>query len=316
VRSPNGAGFLSFDASLNGYTLATGTVLLKGEDASIHFWDARKPTVPIFSHTSTHSDDITSLHFHPTIPDRLLSASSDGLLSITNAAEQDEDEAVEHVGNWGCSVAQTGWYHDGVWAASDMETFSLWTSELDKVFEPNFKEIAPRARYSWGPDYLIGCHRTQDRLTPIVGANTYANLIHRRRSVIQSQNLDRGSFSFLSPPSSQPWTVDRTYSSHHDGIVRSLLVDDVLGCLVSGGEDGALHLWDLTPPDTPTSPSKPARKRGPDGAREADEMDVDHAPASVLDAHHYRRSLMSLVSRPKSRNGGDPRPHSALDISP
>lgn len=168
----DGIGLLSFDLSLDGHTIATGTALDR-EDASIHFWDTRKPTIPIFSHTSTHSDDITALHFHPTIPDHLLSASSDGLLTITNAAQQDEEEAVQHVGNWGCSIAQTGWYHDGVWAASDMESFSLWTPELDKVSEPNFKQIAPRAQYSWAPDYLIACcHQShEDRLTPIVGSN-------------------------------------------------------------------------------------------------------------------------------------------------
>jgi WD40 repeat protein len=170
VHSPNGVGLLSFDVSLDGHTIATGTEL-DGEDTSIHYWDAREPTVPIFSHTSTHSDDVTSLHFHPTISDHLLSASSDGLLTITNTAEQDENEAVECVGNWGCSIAQTGWYHGGIWAASDMQTFSLWTPELDKVSEPNLKEITPRAQYSWGPDYLIGCHKSQDRLTPIVGSN-------------------------------------------------------------------------------------------------------------------------------------------------
>ena len=171
MRSPNGAGVLSFDASLNGHTIAAGTAL-DGEDASIHYWDVRKPTVPTLSHTSTHSDDITSLHFHPTIPDHLLSASSDGLLSITNTAEQDEDEAIVHVGNWGCSIAQSGWHHDGVWAASDMETFSLWTAELDKISEPNFKEIPSRARFSWDPHYLIACHESQDRLIPIVGSNS------------------------------------------------------------------------------------------------------------------------------------------------
>lgn len=170
MRSPNGVGFLSFDVSLDGHTIAAGTVL-NDEDATIHYWDSRNSTTPIFSHTSTHSDDITSLHFHPTIPDRLLSASSDGLLSITNTAEHDEDEAIESVGNWGCSIAQTGWYQDGIWAASDMETFSLWTPELDKVSEPNFKAIAPRPQFSWEPDYLIGCHLSQDRITPIVGSN-------------------------------------------------------------------------------------------------------------------------------------------------
>lgn len=170
MRAPNDIGLLCFDFSLDGHTIATGTVL-DGVDASIHYWDARKSSIPIFSHTSTHSDDITSLHFHPTTPDHLLSASSDGLLSITNTAEQVEDEAVQHVANWGCSIAQAGWYRGGVWAASDMETFSLWSPELDKVSEPNFKEFAPHAQYSWGPDYLIACHQSQDRLIPIVGSN-------------------------------------------------------------------------------------------------------------------------------------------------
>ena len=296
MRSPNDVGLLSFDVSLDGHTIAAGTALT-GEDASIHFWDARRPTVPIFSHTSTHSDDITSLHFHPTISDRLLSASSDGLLSITNTVEQDEDEAVEHVANWGCSVAQTGWYHDGVWAASDMETFSLWTSELDKVLEPNFKEIPPRVQCSWEPDYLIGCYRLQDRLIPIVGSNSYVDLTRPRGSAIKSESISSGSFSFLSPPSSQPWTVDRTYPSHHNGIVRSLLVDDVLGCLVTGGEDGVLHLWDLTQSHAPSSPLKQRRKHELDSARETSEMDVDHVRASATKSFFCRSLISSLVAQ-------------------
>lgn len=304
MRSPNNVGLLSFDVSSDGHTIATGTIL-KGEDASIHFWDTRKPAVPIFSHTSTHSDDITSLHFHPTISDRLLSASSDGLLSITNTAEQDEDEAIEHVGNWGCSIAQTGWYHDGVWAASDMETFSLWTSELDKILEPNFKEIPPRVQYSWEPDYLIGCYRSQDRLRPVVGSNSYVSLAKSYGSASRSENISSGSFSFLSSSSSQPWTVDRTYSSHHDGIVRSLLVDDVLRCFITGGEDGVLHLWDLTPSSAPSLPSKSEGKRELDGGREADEMDVDHVQASIIETHHFPPLAHILISRSKSRNGGD-----------
>ena len=89
--------------------------------------------------------------------------------------------------------------------------------------------------------------------------------------------------------------MDRTYPSRHDGIVRSLLVDDVLGCLVSGGEDGALHLWDLTPSNTPSSPSKPGRKREPDGEREADEMDVDHLQVNVAKFIIPHRTLISSL---------------------
>jgi hypothetical protein len=66
----------------------------------------------------------------------LLSGSTDGLVCISNAEESDEDEAVLHVGNLGSSISQAGWIgadtggtRKGVWAATDMETFSLWSDE-------------------------------------------------------------------------------------------------------------------------------------------------------------------------------------------
>ena len=61
----------------------------------------------------------------------LLSGSTDGLVCISNAEEPDEDEAVMYVGNVGSSVSQAGWMpgHRGVWAGTDMETFSVWSDE-------------------------------------------------------------------------------------------------------------------------------------------------------------------------------------------
>lgn len=136
------------------------------------------------------------------------------------------------------------------------------------------------------------------------------------KDAIQSENLSSGSFSFLSPPSSQPWAVDRTYPSHHNGIVRSFLVDDVLGCLVTGGEDGVLHLWDLRSLNAPTSPSKPRRKRKLDAPRELDEMEVDPVQASAVKVRRFPPFADIPTSHPKSRNGGDPRPRLAPRISP
>ena len=99
------------------------------------------------THGSTHSDDITTLSYTPKKNESnqniLLSGSTDGLVSTSNADEEDEEEAVIQVGNWGCSISQTGWIHRqsesisaSVWAASDMETFSTWTSEVR--FSPCF----------------------------------------------------------------------------------------------------------------------------------------------------------------------------------
>lgn len=102
--------------------------------------DPRNPAAPLRTHASTHSDDITSVQFSrsPESSHVLLSASSDGLLCTTDAREDDEDEAGLHVGNWGCSIAQSGWVRGntntrGIWAASDMETFSVWTGEVSLI---------------------------------------------------------------------------------------------------------------------------------------------------------------------------------------
>jgi hypothetical protein len=101
------------------------------------------------THGSTHSDDITTLSYAPTRNETnqniILSGSTDGLVSTSNADEDDEDEAVVQVRNWGCSVSQAGWIHGqsgsmsaSIWAASDMETFSIWTSEVS-LPPPYFK---------------------------------------------------------------------------------------------------------------------------------------------------------------------------------
>lgn len=103
--------------------------------------DPRNPASPLRTHTSTHSDDITAVQFLRSVghgQNVLLSASTDGLVCTSNPDEEDEDEAGLHVGNWGCSIAQAGWVHGrsgtpGIWASSDMETFSTWSGEVSKT---------------------------------------------------------------------------------------------------------------------------------------------------------------------------------------
>lgn len=101
----------------------------------INLRDKRNPAVPVRRHSSTHSDDINLVKFHPFEPSRLLSGSADGLLCISNSQEDDEDEAVVQVVNWGCSISRAGWFgsNDGserVWSASDMETMAIWSQEV------------------------------------------------------------------------------------------------------------------------------------------------------------------------------------------
>ncbi|KAI0301867.1 hypothetical protein B0F90DRAFT_1715958 [Multifurca ochricompacta] len=126
---------LSCDVSSDGLTVAAGTELQQ-DDALIVYW----------SHNL------------------LLSGSTDGLVCVSDAEEPDEDEAVLHVGNLGSSISQAGWIpcraaRTGLWAATDMETFSLCPS------------VHTQAR-TWITDYLIGCHPSEETgLSVLVGSN-------------------------------------------------------------------------------------------------------------------------------------------------
>ena len=106
--------------------------------------DKRYTDQPTAIHTCAHSDDINVLSFNTSKPQLLLSGAADGLLSITDVLETDEDEAVIHVGNWGCSVAKAGWMHmheggkigslkSAIWSTSDMETMAVWSEEVCRV---------------------------------------------------------------------------------------------------------------------------------------------------------------------------------------
>lgn len=231
---------LSFDASHDGLTVAAGTDLQK-EDAFILYWDPRKPAVPLRVHGSTHSDDITALHFlknssSPTSRQILLSASTDGLVSTSNSAEDDEDEAVLNVGSWGCSISQAGWIHGSsvnrVWAASDMETFSCWSNELDMLQNCDIRHPSVHSHgRTWVTDYMITCHNTKrsdSNLAVFVGSN-------------------EGDVAFLSSEnvtdSSSPWTINSVWANGHTGVVRSVFWDENHEILVTGGEDSKISAW-------------------------------------------------------------------------
>ncbi|KAI0269312.1 WD40 repeat-like protein [Gloeopeniophorella convolvens] len=227
-------GLLSCDVSPDGLTVAAGSEL-QGEDALIVYWDPRHPAAPLRKHTSTHSDDITAVHFARTSagPPLLLSGSTDGLVSISNADEQDEDEAVLHVGNLGSSIAQAGWLPPraggGVWAASDMETFSVWSDELDPHSDLDIRapSVHTQAR-TWVTDYLIGCHASDaSGLSVFVGSNEGDVALLRPQMRTRAVALD----------------LERLWTGQHRGVVRSTFWDERNHVLLTGGEDAQLFAW-------------------------------------------------------------------------
>ncbi|PIL36869.1 hypothetical protein GSI_00559 [Ganoderma sinense ZZ0214-1] len=254
---------------------------LQGEDAAILYWDPRNPAAPLRTHSSTHSDDITAVHFYRPAAssalnngNTLLSVSSDGLVCTSNADETDEDEAGIHVANWVCSVAQAGWLHDragrpGIWASSDMETFGVWNSELDPVQGVDIRQPSVhRQDLTWVTDYLIGCHTTAN--PPAEADNDLCIFV----------GSNEGDIALITRPSfadpGAPWVLQRTWTTGHVGVVRAVLWDERNSLLLTGGEDSELHVWNA-PSLTPevTSPGKSKR------ANDVDPMDIDEEGDSV-----------------------------------
>ncbi|KAI9466692.1 WD40 repeat-like protein [Lactarius psammicola] len=233
---------LSCDVSSDGLTVAAGTELQQ-DDALVLYWDPRHPSAPLRKHTSTHSDDITTVSFSRSSErsrNLLLSGSTDGLVCISNAEESDEDEAVLHVGNLGSSISQAGWIgagngtRKGVWAATDMETFSLWSDELDLTNDLDIRgpSVHTQAR-TWVTDYLIGCHVSDDSgLSVLVGSNEGDIALLRN-----AEFHDRTS----------PWSLERVWTGHHKGVVRSALLDERANVLLTGGEDAIFLAWSCAP---------------------------------------------------------------------
>ncbi|RDB20465.1 WD repeat-containing protein 89 [Hypsizygus marmoreus] len=245
TNSGNSRGLLSCDVSPDGLTVAAGTEL-QGDDALILYWDPRQPAAPLRSHGSTHSDDITTVSFAKAdsgMPhNTLLSASSDGLICTSNADEIDEDEAVLHVGNWGCSVSQAGWNDRSpgakIWAASDMETFSTWSTELDLCQSLDIRNPSLHNHRTWVTDYLITCSNNSSNTPNNVGVFVGSN---------------EGDIALLSnselSTANAPWCLHNIWSNGHVGVVRSLLWDEENKVLVTGGEDSKINVWPTLSPE-------------------------------------------------------------------
>lgn len=109
LAGPSGAPYLSLATS--GMYMAAGTEL-QGVDAWIDVWDVRQTSCPVRTYGEAHSDDVTSLVFHPddtTHAGILLSGAMDGLVCAIDTHIDKEDDAVVSVGNTNASLARVGW---------------------------------------------------------------------------------------------------------------------------------------------------------------------------------------------------------------
>lgn len=89
--------------------------------------DVRSTPTPKATYSEVHSDDVTSLGFHPASPTLLISGSTDGLVSVHDTTIADEDELTVQTFNHNASIHDAAFLTPTeVFALSHDETFALY----------------------------------------------------------------------------------------------------------------------------------------------------------------------------------------------
>ncbi|GAA5840154.1 hypothetical protein JCM3766R1_004112 [Sporobolomyces carnicolor] len=244
VRGKSGAPYLCASQSSDQSCLAVGTETFQYE-AMIDFWDLRAMQLQ-HTYTESHSDDITTLSFHPSpeLAHVLLSGSVDGVLNTYDVRIADEDDAVQSTLQVGTSVVDAGWMRlpghseiKGVWGTTTIETLQIWDADEQNLLH-DLGDIRDVALQPWRSEYLIGAH-----FNPALGG------------VCLLAGTNGGDVAVLNAAQPRTWVMEQVLSGAggrtlatnrgHTDIVRCAHLDTDTSTVVTGGEDGQICLWSV-----------------------------------------------------------------------
>ncbi|KAK4541943.1 hypothetical protein LTR36_007307 [Oleoguttula mirabilis] len=198
-------------------------------DVSVLLYDTRNPAVPLRNYAESHTDSITQLAFHPTQPNVLLSGSTDGLVTIFDVNQADEEDALNQVLNPRSAVHCAGFL-------TPDQAYVLTTDEQFLVYplaEPvEGSEPAPAVDFGDVRERL-GCMYVIDLLRQPDG-----------QPVIAYGHNDRRTLSIAQLTGPEPWAFGQTVElpgAHGDEVVRDVLLTDQRA--YSCGEDGQVRVW-------------------------------------------------------------------------
>lgn len=225
----------SFDISCDERLIAGGSEHVGG-DAFILFWDARYNSSKMNNKSSllggyweSHMDDVTCLTFHSIKRDILASGSTDGLMNIFDLAQPAEDLALMYSLNTGSSVDRLGWLtSDSLWCTTHTHALQLWNYE-DASAYATFERSHLAVSSNDDPDncYLVRFHATNACGKPFLLAGS---------STAKGETLR--CFKVM----------DNRLQMCHDiignkQVVRDSWMHEESGCLVTGGEEGIINVW-------------------------------------------------------------------------
>lgn len=198
-------------------------------DVSVLLYDARNASTPLRNYAESHTDSITQLAFCPSQPNVLLSGSTDGLVSLFDVHQADEEDALQQVLNPRSAVHCAGFL-------TPDQAYVLTTDEQLLIYplaEPveGGEALAPvdfgDVRETLGCMYVIDLLRQSDG-----------------RPVLAFGHNERQTLSIVQLNGPSPWGFGSTVQlpgAHGDDVVRDVLLADDRA--YTCGEDGQVCLW-------------------------------------------------------------------------
>ncbi|KAG9202558.1 hypothetical protein G6514_004296 [Epicoccum nigrum] len=185
-------------------------------ESPVYVWDQRNTSAPLRSYIDSHTDTVTSLQLHPTLPTLLLSSSTDGLVNIFDISQAEEDDALYQVINHGSAIAHAGFMYPStdIYALGTDETMSFYALQSQKEEE---EEPTPK---SFGDvREPLGCDENRMDIVSV----------HKGADVLQYDFDISKSVRFA--------------GAHGDEIVRDLFTDTHTQTTYTVGEDSQVRAW-------------------------------------------------------------------------
>ncbi|KAI5843873.1 WD domain protein [Morchella snyderi] len=252
-KNISNASVLSLAVNAGANVLAGGTELVEGSRiARVVIWDLRTADTKV-QYTESHNDDVTELQFHPTMPHILLSGSTDALVNMYNlltppsttktTPDDDVDEALYQVINHGYPIHHAGFLapSNDIYALSDDQNLGMYKfvteipEDEEKVLEEAETKSFGDLRLGLGCDYIVDVvqHKAGGGLI-VSGSNNnqWLDLVPLRKA---SESI--GGWHMVGEDGV------RLNGGHGEEVVRGIYLDDKLGTIYTGGEDGLVKVW-------------------------------------------------------------------------
>mmetsp|Transcript_44250 Transcript_44250/g.139600 ORF Transcript_44250/g.139600 Transcript_44250/m.139600 type:complete len:361 (-) Transcript_44250:438-1520(-) len=226
VSSISSGGKPFWSAHLN----SDETMMSTGCGRLVRVYDMR--TQKLFrNYSDVHTEDVTQVRCHPTLPSITVSGGEDGLICVSNHQPEDEDDSLEAVFNVEVAISRIGFCGNlaqQVYCTTNIHSLQMWDVGKEKLLV-NVEDMRG-ALQSTSPhpvDYLVDCkyQRSTDTLHLFTGS--------------ESGHLSMWRLS-SDGPQLEACMQDK---EGHVAIVRGVCCDFEKSIIWSGGEDCKVCMW-------------------------------------------------------------------------